>query len=231
MSLRKLKKQLSNSVNALSQGKYFLAAAVWSNEQKAKHVGLLINADEGLYMLHYTGEYIVFEEFNFNLYSESIHFNLLFCLPMEDMDINLYFARFKLIEFRNQDVINYGFFFPDARFTIDGEYYVGKNWDRLYTTCVGFCLLTLNGLMDPEYFLDPREWDQDNTLADRHRATYLMLMEGLANIDQVQPHIKRIPPSEFFGASFVSSNHRTKSKAQYWGSLFRQFLGEPLSLN
>ena len=157
-------------------------------------------------VLEYTGTEIEYKPLD-SYKGDVILFNKLNGVRTDN--VNYLAAHFRSVKKYAGPYIKYGFFFPPARFLKDGNYYSEINAPFL-TTCVGFCLMVLNGLLSPEVFIETEAWKTASEASRTYLKTFQKLSRRVSVADAVnfKPHIKRVLPIEYFAASFLKQRKR-----------------------
>lgn len=213
---------LSETQRLLDLGQTFLAAAVWKDEDNIfDHAGFLLSSTQGVFFFEYSGKKIGLWEIVPYEILGNCFIQQFYCIDQEQADTFL--ARFHLIVLNNGNNIRFGHFYPPAHFLADGTYKTTFQ-APLLTTCVGFCLMVLDGLMYPDQFLDRSEWPNENDESETYSETYTKLIKqtGAEPDSILLPFIKHITPTDYFAASFIMNNERTRVKVEGIKPIIRQ---------
>ena len=204
---------IAKTYDLLERGTHFIGVSVEKGSKAPlSHSGIVISSSDGIFVCHYLpAEGILIEKTGKRTEAKWFANTLTFKAARRDM-ADSFLARLYLIQEINNPEIDYGYFLPDARFIEDGTYKT-KLEVPLLTTCVGFCLLVLDGLFYPEQYLNREEWSGETEESFAYTLTYKKLAKssGKYPLAEMLPFIKRITPIEYFAASFVEGERKQEA--------------------
>ena len=196
---------IAKTSELLDRGTHFIGVSVEkSSKAPLSHSGIIVSSSDGIFVCHYLpAEGILIEKTGKRTEAKWFANNFTFKAARRDM-ADSFLARLYLIQEINGPEIDYGYFLPDARFMQDGTYKT-KLEVPLLATCVGFCLLVLDGLLYPEQYLNREEWSGETEESFAYTLTYKKLAKSSSKYPMAEmlPFIERITPVEYFAASFV----------------------------
>lgn len=186
----------------------FIAIGIVVNRSGiGSHSGLIICLEEEFYFFHYTGKDVLMEKFD----------------DFDGMPTNLYIKKLTIFESSQVEYIKafceilqdevqpqYGWVFTDSFYNGDGTYYSEEGLPDI-TTCVGFCINVIRGVLyNNEMYVSIEDWD-DSSFGEYQHDFMDMITEQLARLEEIDPErlaeitqntYKRIMPSELTSSGF-----------------------------